>query len=129
VGNVDIAPTVLAAVGVAPDPAKPPLDGRSLLEPASRGRMLLEYWKERNRQVPTWAGLRTRRFQYVDYYDSAGAVTFRECYNLRRDPWQLRNLFRDGNATNNPGARPLHALLRRDRRCAGTVSGTARDCP
>ena len=30
-GTVDIAPTVLDAAGIAPDPAKPPLDGHSLL--------------------------------------------------------------------------------------------------
>jgi arylsulfatase A-like enzyme len=87
VGNVDIAPTVLAAAGVSADPTKAPLDGRSLFGAERRKRILLEYWKERTRQVPTWAALRTRRFQYVEYYDGRGRRTFREYYNLVRDPW------------------------------------------
>jgi hypothetical protein len=40
---------------------------RSLLDSGRRGRMLLEYWKEPGRRIPTWASLRTRRFQYVEY--------------------------------------------------------------
>jgi arylsulfatase A-like enzyme len=129
VGNVDIAPTVLAAAAVAPAPGEPPLDGRSLLDPAARGRILLEYWKEPTRQVPTWAALRTKRFQYVEYYDRSGARTFREYYNLMRDPWELRNLFRDGNPANNPAGKPLNAVLTRDRRCAGTNPAAGLDCP
>ena len=101
VGNVDIAPTVLSAAGIAPDPAKPPLDGRSLLDSGRRGRMLLEYWKEPGRPIPTWASLRTRRFQYVEYYRD-GRRVFREYYNLLRGPWQLRNLLADG-----PEQRPV----------------------
>ena len=65
-GTVDIAPTVLDAAGVAPDPTKPPLDGRSLLSGERRTRIVLEYW--RVTWVPTWASLRTRRYQYVEYY-------------------------------------------------------------
>jgi arylsulfatase A-like enzyme len=54
--NVDIAPTVLEAAGIPQDPAKPPLDGRSLLAPDARNRLLLERWRERvgpwSRRVP-----------------------------------------------------------------------------
>ncbi len=46
VGNVDIAPTVLSAAGIEANPARPPLDGRSLLRSRGRPRILLEYWKE-----------------------------------------------------------------------------------
>jgi arylsulfatase A-like enzyme len=127
-GIVDVAPTALAAAGVAHDPARPPLDGRSLLAPEKRNRLLLEYWREAEHQPPTWASLRTKRFQYVEYYDPRGRRTFREYYDLRRDPWQLRNLLHDGDPANNPNVRSLQARLARDRRCAGT-GAVARPCP
>ena len=127
VGNVDIAPTVLSAAGIAPDPAKPPLDGRSLLDSGRRGRMLLEYWKEPGRPIPTWASLRTRRFQYVEYYRD-GRRVFREYYNLLRDPWQLRNLLADGVPSNDPRIGDLQAKLKQDRTCFGR-QGSASPCP
>ena len=123
-GTVDIAPTVLDAAGVAPDPTKPPLDGRSLLSGEGRTRIVLEYW--RGSWIPTWASLRTRRYQYVEYYRD-GKPFFREYYDVVRDPWQLRNLLRDGNTANDPAVAPLSRQLRRDRRCAGTTGRTA--CP
>ena len=125
-GTVDIAPTVLDAAGIAPDPSKPPLDGRSLLAADSRTRIVLEYWREPRLRIPTWASLRTRRFQYVEYYEN-GRTTFREYYNLVRDPWQLRNLLHDGNRANNPTLAPIATQLQRDRRCTGTTGETA--CP
>lgn len=118
VGNVDIAPTVLSAAGVAPDPATP-LDGRSLLSPGKRARILLEYWKEANKPIPTWASVRTKRYQYVEYY-RRGRRIFREYYNLRKDPWQLKNLLADGTRRNDPEVGRLQALLVRDRNCVGT---------
>ena len=45
VATVDIAPTVLQAAGIAPDPGDP-LDGRSLLDGRRRGRLLAEYWRD-----------------------------------------------------------------------------------
>jgi arylsulfatase A-like enzyme len=127
-GIVDIAPTVLAAAGVARDPTRPPLDGRSLLAPDRRNRLLLEYWRERGHEPPTWASLRTKRYQYVEYYGRSGRRTFREYYKLVRDPWQLRNLLHDGNPRNNPNLRSLRDRLARDRRCAGR-GALARPCP
>lgn len=122
-GTVDVAPTVLAAAGVSPDPAKPPLDGRSLLSEERRSRIVLEYRRET--WIPTWASLRTRRYQYIEYYRD-GKRFFREYYNLIRDPWQLRNLLHDGNPA-GPNVAPLSAQLRHDRMCEGT-SGE-RPCP
>ena len=124
-GTVDIAPTVLDAAGVAPDPAKPPLDGRSLVSGERRTRIVLEYW--RGRGIPSWASLRTRRHQYVEYYTDRGRRFFREYYNLARDPWQLRNLLRDGNPANNPHVTALSRQLQHDRQCRGTTG--ARACP
>jgi arylsulfatase A-like enzyme len=126
VGTVDIAPTVLDAAGVDPDPSKPPLDGRSILDPWERDRILLEYWIERT--LPTWASLRTNAFQYTEYYANDGTTpTFREYYNLARDPWQLRNLLHDGTPANNPDVALLSAQLRQDRRCADATGPDA--CP
>ncbi len=125
-GTVDIAPTVLDAAGVAPDPAAPPLDGRSLLQPAVRDRVLLEYWRLGNAPFKTWASTRTRAFQYTEYYES-GSRVFSEYYDLIRDPWQLRNLLRDGDPSNDPNVRALEAQLAADRICAGTQG--AQGCP
>jgi arylsulfatase A-like enzyme len=127
-GTVDIAPTVLEAAGVAPDPAQPPLDGRSLLLPDVRDRVLLEYWRLGNGLFPTWASTRTRAFQYTEYYgDDGQTATFREYYDLRRDPWQLSNLLRDGDPSNDPDLSALEARLAADRTCAGRQG--ARACP
>jgi arylsulfatase A-like enzyme len=128
VGNVDIAPTVLSAAGIAPDPAKPPLDGHSLLSSGRRSRILLEYWKEPGRPVPTWASVRTRRYQYVEYYRSDGRRFFREYYNLVHDRWQLRNLLADRSAANDPNVGALQARLAADRLCAGR-QGASGPCP
>ena len=125
-GTVDVAPTVLDAAGVAPDPAAPPLDGRSLLQPAVRDRVLLEYWRLGNSPFKTWASTRTRRFQYTEYYES-GRTVFREYYDLRRDPWQLSNLLGDGDPSNDPNLSALEAQLAGDRACVGTQGSGA--CP
>jgi len=124
-GTVDIAPSVLDAAKVAPDPADPPLDGRSLLSGERRGHIVLEH-RGGGRVVPSWASLRTRRFQYVEYYRN-GRTFFREYYDLARDPWQLRNLLHDGNRANDPDVATFAEQLRRDRRCEGTTGVTA--CP
>ena len=127
-GTVDIAPTVLDAAGVAPDPAAPPLDGRSLLQPAVRDRVLLEYWRLGKAPFKTWASTRTRAFQYTEYYgEDRRTVVFREYYDLIRDPWQLRNLLRDGDPSNDPSLGGLEAQLSADRTCAGTQG--AQGCP
>ena len=127
VGNVDIAPTVLEAAGIRPDPRKPPLDGRSLFDSQRRGRLLLEYWG-RDSGIPSWGSIRTRKYQYVEYYaDDEVTTTFREYYDLVDDPWQLENLFRDGDPTNSPDVSKIRARLARDRVCVGTEPPFA--CP
>ena len=122
VTNVDLAPTVLDAAGMAPDPAHP-MDGRSLLTPPwERDRILTEYRNNDNIWTPpTWASTRTRRLQYVEYYKD-GETIFRELYRLRSDPWQLRNVLGDGEPGNDPSPARLTELSSRlaaDRVCAG----------
>jgi arylsulfatase A-like enzyme len=123
-GTVDIAPTVLDAAGLDPDPERPPLDGRSLLSSERRTRIVLEYRSD-TPKVPTWASTRTRRYQYIEYYRD-GRRFFREYYNLIRDPWQLRNLLHDGNP-GGPDVAAISARLQHDRRCVGTTGRRA--CP
>ena len=121
-GTIDIAPTVLEAAGLAPDPVKPPLDGRSLLHPDERDRILLEFWGRSTERIPTWASIRTHTFQYIEYYDGNGATTFREYYDLRSDGWQLENLLHTAIPPDDPTITNLSALLGQDRVCVGASS-------
>ena len=120
VANLDIAPTVLEAAGVAAD-AMAPMDGISLIGPNNRNRMHLEYFREAG--MPSWASTVTRNLQYTEYYLADGeTVSFRELYRLDRDPSQLRNVLNDGNAANDPSAKALRDLssqLASDRACIG----------
>lgn len=125
VSTADIAPTVLAAAALDPDPGEPELDGRPLLgSQATRRRILVEYHRDPFFPYPTWASLRGRDFQYVEYYDDAepAGVTFREYYDLRVDAAQNENLLGDGDSGNDPaGVAGLSAALARARRCAGST--------
>lgn len=114
--NIDIAPTVLGAAGVR-QPVNPPLDGRSLLSRERRRRLLLEFW--RFGSFPAWASIRTRSYQYVEYFGGRRRPVFREYYDLRRDPWQLRNLLYQGS-TERPNVRRLARTLAAMRRCRGS---------
>ncbi len=119
VANIDIAPTALAAAGIQPTA---PMDGRSLLDAWTRDRILLEYWRLKHpADVPTWASIRTRSYQYIEYYSDDGAVTFREYYDLAIDPWELTNLLHDGNPANDPALGAIQAQLTKDRTCAGAA--------
>ena len=110
--NIDIAPTVFQAAGIRPDDATP-VDGRSLLSPSDRSRLLLEYGGANG-----WTSIRTKAFQYTEYLDQ-DAVTFREYYDLRTDPWELTNLLNDGDPRDDPDVAALSTELGRDRRCVG----------
>ncbi|MGH2654590.1 MAG: sulfatase family protein [Actinomycetota bacterium] len=131
VANIDIVPTIMAAAGITPDPEYP-IDGRSLLDPVSRDRLLLEFTGGNNQvDVPTWRSTVTPAYQYVEYYDDlSGAVTFREYYDLVNDPFQLENLLADADPSNDPPLDEqsrLRLQLARDRMCVGTEGLTP--CP
>jgi arylsulfatase A-like enzyme len=119
VANIDIAPTILHAAGVAPK-ERFPIDGMSLLEPEFRDRLLLEE-EENIHGLPDWASLLTRTYQYIEYYAGDGDVVEREYYNLTSDPRQLDNLLADGDETNDPGLTTLQDRLARDRNCRGAA--------
>jgi arylsulfatase A-like enzyme len=124
--NVDIAPTVFDAANIEPGHV---LDGRSLLDPWERNRLLIEFFEDA--RVPPWASTWTPGRQYVEWYgDDATTVTFLEYYNLVKDPWQLRNRLGDSQEGNDPSPATLARLsaqLSSDRRCAGTTGPSA--CP
>jgi arylsulfatase A-like enzyme len=125
--NIDIAPTALEAADL-PDELRLAMDGRSLLGDEKRSIMFTEHFGNPVKNRPTWASIRTRRYQYVEYYSRFPSgedefVNFREYYDLRNDPFQLVNLYEDGDATNDPNAVPLEAITQDARDCAGS------DCP
>ena len=90
VGNIDVPATILDATDVAPNR---PLDGRSLLElladgGAEWGRdILIENGNGAN-GVPTYRGIRTYRFLYVDHRTTGEY----ELYDLVEDPFELQSL-------------------------------------
>ncbi|MGH9001600.1 MAG: sulfatase/phosphatase domain-containing protein, partial [Acidimicrobiia bacterium] len=118
-GLVDITPTALAAAGVAPTDG-PPLDGRSLLDPAARTEALLEYAEDPGFEYPPWASLRGPAWQYLEYYgDDAATVEYAEYYDLAADPYQLTNVLADADSANDPDVAALSARLAQARQCSG----------
>lgn len=98
---IDVPPTLAALAGVVPPT---PVDGRSLV-PLLRGErtpwrdaVLLEHYRYAAESVPTYAGVRTADWKYVEYPESDEA----ELYDLRGDPAELANLAAD----------PSHAATR-----------------
>ncbi|HEX2056739.1 MAG TPA: sulfatase [Actinomycetota bacterium] len=121
VSNIDIAPSVLDVAGLAPE-LQMEQDGRSLFGPLERTRILTEQWGSWSANRPTWASIRTHDYQYTQYYFKDGRVRFREFYDLRSDPWQVKNLLGDADAANDPAPfviKQLEIQLERDRVCAG----------
>jgi arylsulfatase A-like enzyme len=117
--NIDLAPTVLDATGLAGDI---PMDGGSLLDPQQqRTRLLTEFYRD---QEP-WASLRTSGAHYIEYYlpPDFQRVSHREYYDLTSDPYELTNLLGDGDTGNDPNVAPLAAQLAEDRVCSGA------ECP
>ena len=102
--NIDIAPTILEAMGL---PAPPHFDGASLMpllrgeHPAWREYFLYTYYWERNfPQTPTVFALRGARYKFISYY---GLWDTDELYDLAQDPAEMHNLRHD----------PTHAELAR----------------
>lgn len=125
--NIDIAPTIYDLAGIHP-PIE--LDGRDLLDHSwQRSRLLIEFWCYQKSCRPFTSDL-TPTHQYTEYYkgdayqqDGSYIVSFREYYNLSRDPWELTNLLHDGKPGTGPSSSRLdrlHRRLKRERSCRGS---------
>jgi arylsulfatase A-like enzyme len=121
--HVDLLPTILEAAGVVRRADAPALDGRSLLQPDTRPYLLTQYYADSaNGKVPTWAALYDRRQHYIETFDAAGAVTFRELYDVTVDPAENVNLlYRNTNPAVTARAATWSAALTLARGCAGVT--------
>ncbi len=102
--NIDLAPTLLELAGV---PVPKTMDGRSLvaLLKGERARwrtsFLIEYYSDRvwPRMLNMGSkAVRNERWKYIHYLDLDGMD---ELYDLRADPYEMKNLIRDPGATGN----------------------------
>ena len=93
VANIDVAPTILEACGVA----RPPhFDGQSFI-PLAQGKTIpwrdhflyVYYWEKNFPQTPTVFALRGERYKYITYY---GLWDADELYDLQSDPAESKNL-------------------------------------
>jgi N-acetylglucosamine-6-sulfatase len=141
VGNIDLAPTILDLAGARPCSRSGDcrtMDGRSLMPLLRRSRsgprrrgFLIEYRlpDAGRRATCEFAGIRTRDTLYVRHSRVVEPGTSqcistdqRERYNLKRDPFELRNRCFGGSSDNCPlddKQLNLEARLSRLRNCAG----------
>jgi N-acetylglucosamine-6-sulfatase len=109
--DIDLAPTLLDLAGVE---APAEMQGMSLLpalrDPTAPGRTawLVEHWQEFPYRTPTYAGVRTPRWLYVEYEGRFRPTL----HDLSRDPRQQRDLYGspEGQAVVGELARLLAAL-------------------
>ena len=96
VANIDIAPTVMEAMGVE----KPPhMDGESFIDlgkgldvPWRDYFLYAYYWEKNFPQSPTVFSLRSDKYKYTTYY---GLWDTDEFYDIQADPNEQNNLIRD----------------------------------
>ena len=90
--NIDIGPTLLDIAGV-PVPAE--MDGKSLVsvlsDPDAKGRkaFLMEYWRYYPENTPSYRGVRTEKYKYIEFERGRSPWLF----DIQRDPGELDNLY------------------------------------
>lgn len=90
VSHIDITATAYEAAGVAPEHQ---LDGYSLLGRHRRERLLTEMMvPAKGQTIPPWSSLLTRSGDHYVEYRSGEDLSFQELYELKDDPWELRNV-------------------------------------
>ncbi len=96
VANIDIAPTVMHAMGLQ----KPPhMDGQSFIA-LGQGKQIpwrdyflyVYYWEKNFPQSPTVFSLRGDQYKYITYY---GLWDSDELYDIKNDPAESKNLISD----------------------------------
>lgn len=96
VANIDVAPTVMEAMGLK-QPAH--MDGKSFL-PLAEGKKItwrdqflyVYYWEKNFPQTPTTFAIRSDRYKYITYYGLWDADEF---YDIQDDPAESKNLLFD----------------------------------
>ena len=113
--NIDIAPTFLAAAGIAPHKQ---MQGKSFLPLLSgktkdwRDSFLCEYYMEQNfARVASWEAVRTTRYKYIHYFD---LQNMDELYDLQSDPGEVKNIIQESSA--KPALDSMKKLLERYRK-------------
>jgi N-acetylglucosamine-6-sulfatase len=111
VGNIDLAPTFTDYAGIE---TGEPVNGRSLRPILERERKRIHksilLRRAHGRSDRSYWGLRTKRFKYVRLKTGE-----RELYDLRSDPYELRNRLGTGRPKWKRKARALDQRLRRVR--------------
>jgi N-acetylglucosamine-6-sulfatase len=96
--NIDIAPTLLDIVGL---PIPKDMDGQSLVpvlttpDIESRKAFLLEYWRYFPENTPSYQGVRTDRYKYIEYERGRDPLLF----DLKKDPTEMINLFNNSTSS------------------------------
>jgi N-acetylglucosamine-6-sulfatase len=106
--NIDVGASVLAMADIK----APGLHGRPFWATPHRDAVLIEYFSDttfpRIRKMGYYA-VRTQRWKYIQYRDIKGAD---ELYDLRLDPFELKNLIEDSRAPLQQIQQRLKMLLR-----------------
>lgn len=90
--NIDIAPTLLEIAGVQ---APGDFDGMSIVpvlrnaRAKTRDAFLLEFWRYFPEPTPTYRGIRTERYKYIEF--ERGRTPW--LFDLARDPGEMENIY------------------------------------